>query len=254
MRGTECVMDRVTADTLTLADVAKYWARAAKSVHTKEEIVSLLVQAIWSGDLTVEVPAGRVPRNGEYRYSLLDMVARVRTHPGLLFVRPGEPVDPAEQELADGYTLVDLRERVAWVEDGEAPDEATARVAFTALSSVDLDAYDPSTILPILWTLTIDREALRQYCKATGRRLPEFWFGQTAEVSTASAGTQCRKWLSELVQKGPKPAGKTKLKSDAQKLIPKLSGAAFDAAWDETVPPEWKEPGAPRKPIRRHNP
>lgn len=62
MRGTESAMDRVTANTLGLADLAKYWARAAKSIHTQEEIMSLLVQAFWSGDLTVEVPAGHMPR------------------------------------------------------------------------------------------------------------------------------------------------------------------------------------------------
>lgn len=253
MPGTEWAMDRITDDTLPLFRVAKYWAGEPSSRLTKKKIANKLVEAVWRGDLTVEAPAGHVPRNHDYRYSLLRATAGVRTHDRLLFIRPGELVDPVEQRLPDGTTQVDPRERIAWVGDGEDPDEATAKAAFAALASVGLDAYDKATIRPILRTLPIDREALRQYCQATGMSLPEFWFDPAAAKSTALAKHLCKMWLADLVQMGSKPGSKAKLRSEAQKRFPDLSGAAFDSVWNEVVPPEWRAAGAPTKPKRRDN-
>jgi hypothetical protein len=246
-------MDRVTDDVLTLAEIAKFWSRAPGSVHTADEIFCRLVQAVWRGDLTVELSARREPRNGDYRYSLLRAVAGVRSHPGLLFVRPGEPVGPVEEMLADGTTLLDLTKRIAWVADGEEPDDTEAEAAFRTLASADIDDYDVAVVGPILLSLSVERDALQRYCKITGEALPTFWFKKTATRSTVSAERQCEKWLAELVQKGPKPDSKPNLKSEARKRIPDLSGAAFDRAWDKAAPPEWKARGAPTKRKRNDN-
>jgi hypothetical protein len=246
-------MDRVTDDVLTLADVAKFWSRAPTSVRTEDEIFCLLVEAVWRGDLTVEVPAGHEPRNGDYRYSLLRAMAGVHRHPGLLFVRPGQPVDPVEEMLADGTTLLDLTKRISWVVDGEEPDETTAEAAFEKLASAKIDDYNAAVVNPILLSLSVDRDALRRYCETTGEALPTFWFKKTATRSTVSAERQCEKWLAELVRSGPKPESKPKLKSEARKLFPGLSGAAFDRVWDKAAPPEWKARGAPTKRKRNDN-
>lgn len=246
-------MDRVNDDVLTLADIAKFWSRAPGSVRTEDEIFCLLIQAVWRGDLKVEVPAGHEPRNGDYRYSLLRALAGVHSHPGLLFVRPGQPVDPVEEKLDDRTTLLDLQKRIIWVAEGDDPDEATAQLAFEKLASAKIDDYDAAVVGPILLSLSVERDALQRYCKITGEALPTFWFKKTATRSTVSAERQCEKWLAQFVRKGPKPDSKPNLKREARKRIPDLSGAAFDRAWDKAAPPEWKARGAPTKRKRNDN-
>ena len=245
-------MDRVTDDVLTLAAIAKFWSRAPGSVHTADEIFCRLVQAVWRGDLTVELPVRREPRNGDYRYSLLRAVAGVRSHPGILFVRPGEAVEPVEEMLDDGTTLLDLRERIAWVADGEEPDEATAKAAFVALASVDLDAYDEATILPILRALPIERDRLQQFCEIAGYALPTFWFGNGASQTKASAVARCRTWFETLVKAGEYPGPKPEVRMIAMRKFKGLSARSFDKVWNEKAPEWWKRPGRRIGSLRRN--
>jgi hypothetical protein len=245
-------MDRVSVNTLSLSDIAAYWSREQGTIFTSAEIMNMLVQAVWRGDLIVTRPVGHPPRAGDYRYSLLRAVTGVRTHPGLLFIRPGDMIEPAETELLDGGVLVDLRERIPWVAEGDEPSDAMAQAAFATLATVDLDAYDEAIVGPILQGLPIDRDALSTYCESTGIPLPLFWFPKTSQPrSTGSAERQCEKWLRGLARESGKPGSKTVLKKDAMARFPGLSGAAFDRAWEKAAPAGWKEPGAPTKATRR---
>jgi hypothetical protein len=245
-------MDRVMDDVLTLAAIAKFWSRAPESVHTEDEIFCLLVQAVWRGDLTVEVPAGRVPHNGDYRYNLLRAVDCVRDHPGILFVLPGEAVEPIEEMLDDGTTLLDLREQIAWVADGEEPDDATAKAAFAALASVDLDAYDEATILPILKALPIERDGLQEFCEVAGYALPTFWFAKGASQTKASAVARCRTWFETLMKAGEYPGPKPEVRMIAMRKFKGLSARAFDKVWNEKAPEWWKRPGRRIGSLRRN--
>lgn len=245
-------MDRVPADILSLAEVARFWSRDPHTIFAQAEIADLLIQAIWRGDLAVTSPAGHNPRAGEYRQSLLLAVAGIRTHPGLLFIRPGDDVVPIATDLPDGGTLVDMRDRISWVAVGDEPSEATTQAAFVTLASVELDAYDEAVVGPILLGLPIDRDALRAFCEKTGITLPKFWFPKgTPKKITASAERQCEKWLADLARQGSKPGSKRALEREALTRFTGLSGAAFGRAWEKATPPAWKEPGAPKKPARR---
>jgi hypothetical protein len=241
-------MDRVTDDVLTLADIAKFWSRAPGSVRTEEEIFGLLVQAVWRGNLTIKVPAEHEPRNGDYRYSLLQAMAGVHSHPGVLFVQPCEPVEPVEELLADGTTLLDLRERIVWVADGEEPDEATAEAAFGTLASVKIDDYDAAVVGPILMSLSVDRVALRRYCEGAKISPPKFWITTKSSRGTSAAKAHCIKWLASLARSGSKPASKAALRKDALAKFPGLTADGFNAVWKAHAPTHWKRAGAPKKP------
>lgn len=239
-------------DQSTLAEVARFWSREPDTIFSAAEIMSLLVQAVWRGHLMVPPPTGHNPHAGDYRRSLLRAVAGIRTHPGLLFIRPGDDVGPAETDLPDGGALIDLRERIYWVADGDEPSDVATQAAFAALASVELDAYDEAVVGPILLGLPIDREALRAFCESSGFSLPKFWFPKgTPTRSTASAERQCEKWLEDLARQGGKPGSKRALKQEAMTKFTGLAGAAFDRAWQKAALPAWKEPGAPTKPTRR---
>jgi hypothetical protein len=245
-------MDRVPADILSLAEVARFWSRDPHTIFAQAEIADLLIQAIWRGDLAVTSPAGHNPRAGDYRQSLLLAVAGIRTHPGLLFIRPGDDVRPAETDLPDGGALIDLRERISWTADGVEPSDATTQAAFAKLASVELDAYDEAVVGPILLGLPIDRDALRAFCESSGFPLPKFWFPKGPPTRrTASAERQCEKWLEDLARQGGKPGSKRALEREALTKFTGLSGAAFGRAWQKAAPPAWKGPGAPTKPTRR---
>lgn len=209
------------------------------------------MQAVWRGDLTVDPPAGHVPRNGDYRYSLMRATAGVRTHPGLLFLRPGEVVDPSEQKLPDGSTLVDLRKRIPWVGDGEEPDEATAKAAFATLATVDLDDYDEATILPILQAMPIERDRLQQFCEIAGYALPTFWFEKGASQTFAAAMSRCRTWFQTLVDADEYPGTKPEVRVIAMRRFKGLSARAFDKIWHEKAPEWWKRPGRRIGSLRR---
>jgi hypothetical protein len=241
-------MDRVTDDVLTLAAIAKFWSRAPGSVHTADEIFCRLVQAVWRGDLTVELPARREPRNGDYRYSLLRAVAGVRSHPGLLFVRPGEPVGPVEEMLADGTTLLDLTKRIAWVADGEEPDDTQAEAAFRTLASADIDDYDVAVVGPALLSLSVDRDALRRYCEGAKISPPKFWITTKSSRGTSAAKAKCIKWFVSLAKSGSKPDSKAALRKDALAKFPGLTADGFNAVWKAHAPTHWKRAGAPKKP------
>lgn len=243
-------MDRVTQSSASLADIAGFWSREPTAVYAEEQIVAILVQAIWLGQLVVQPPAGHVPLVGDYRYSLLRAVASVRTHPGLLFLRPGDPVAPAIADLPDGGALVDIGQRINWVADGAEPDAAVAEAAFSALASAEMDDYDEVTVVPILRALLVEREALRRYCERARIPLPKFWFAPTPARSTVSAERLCERWLSDLARTGAKPGSKSRVRDDALSRFPGLSGAAFARVWKKVAPSAWKESGAPTKPKR----
>jgi hypothetical protein len=246
-------MDCVVAASLLLAEVAKFWPRGPNAAYAEDEIVEVLLQAVWRGDLVIDPPTGHVPRDGDYRYSLLRVVAGVRAHPGLLFVRPGDHVGPRIEDQPDGRALYDPRERIAWVADGAEPDETKATAAFAVLAAAGLDAYDPETMVPLLRTLPVERDALQRYCERAQIPLPSFWFPKTTQPSTVSAERQYERWLSELARMGRKPGSKAKMRGGALKRFPGLSAAAFDRAWTEVAPTAWWEPRAPTKPKRRDN-
>ena len=245
-------MDHVVDRELTLTDVARFWSRESGTIFSQAEIISLLVQAFWRGDLNVPPPVGHNPRSGDYRHTLLRAVAGIRTHPGLLFIRPEDDVGPVETDLSDGGALVDLSERIFWVADGSEPSDATTQAAFVTLASVELDAYDEAVVGPILLGLPIDRDALRVFCEKAGITLPKFWFPKgTPTRSTASAERRCEKWLEDLARQGGKPGSKRALEREALTKFAGLSGAAFGRAWEKAAPTAWKKPGAPTKPTRR---
>ncbi|MHB2169542.1 hypothetical protein [Alsobacter sp. R-9] len=244
-------MDHIKDTGLCLADVARFWAREPTVVYTEDEIVAILVQAVWRGDLLVEPPAGHVPRDGDYRYSLLKAVAGIDSHPGLLFVRPGEPVAPAVTDLPDGGALVDPRERIEWVAVGAEPDEATAEATFSTLASVTVDAYDAATTVPILRTLTIERDALRQFCEIAGYALPTFWFEKGAVRTSAAAVTRCRTWFKTVVDAGDYPGPKPEVRALAMRKFKGLSARAFDRVWKEMAPKRWKQSGRRIGSLRR---
>lgn len=245
-------MDHVVDNVLLLSDVARFWSREPGAIFSAAEIVSQLVQAVWRGDITVLPPPGHNPRSGDYRHSLLRAVAGIRTHPGLLFVRPGDDVEPVVADLPDGGALVDLRERISWPAEGEEPSAATTQSAFGTLASVELDAYDEAVLGPILLGLPIDRDALRAFCESSGLPRPKFWFPKgTSTRSTASAERQCEKWLADLARQGGKPGSKRALQQEAMTKFTGLGGAAFGRAWEKAAPTAWKKPGAPTKPTRR---
>ncbi|MHB2168941.1 hypothetical protein [Alsobacter sp. R-9] len=244
-------MDHVKDTTLCFAEVAEFWAREPNSVYTEAKIVDVLVQAVWRGDLIIEPPTGHVPRDGDYRYSLLKAVAGIDTHPGLLFVRPGEPVAPAVTDLPDGGALVDLCKRIAWVAAGAEPDKATAEAAFSTLASVTMEAYDAATTVPILRTLPIERDALQQFCEIAGYALPTFWFEKGASRTSVGAVTRCRTWFKALVDAGEYPGPKPEVRTLAMRKFKGLSARAFDRIWHEKAPEWWKRSGRRIGSLRR---
>ncbi|MEQ8227362.1 MAG: hypothetical protein RIA64_04690 [Rhodospirillales bacterium] len=51
----------------------------------------------------------------------------------------------------------------------------------------------------------------------------------------------------KLVKAGPKPAPRDKMKRDAMREFPGLSGRAFQRVWDKEAPDSWTKSGKPRK-------
>ena len=226
--------------TLPLQELAELWAGSLPG-HPVAKVVDDLLSAFWRSDLIAEtVPAG------DARAVLLGIAARQADHPGLLFIAPGEAAPPEIIDLCDGGALVDVRTRIHWPAPADADEADARRKAYETMAEVGLDAYSP-TVAPLLSAIAISRAAFGAYCEVNGYALPAFWFAKRAAPGTSGAAVRCQRWLRAQVAKGDKPGSKAVLRKQAMKEIPDLKERAFDRAWQEVVPPDWKAGGRPRK-------
>lgn len=231
--------------TLTLSDIAQYWARELPGPPPAEEIRDRLVAALWRGELVVEIGAAEKGLHTDRRDLLLSVVSRHDDHPGLLFLRPDTEADPAIVELPDGGALVDLRHRISWPVAYEAPHSMARLAAFEALASASLDDY-ASDVAPILSGQTVTRDAFAQFCEEHGYPLPKFWFAKSQAPSSAGAERRCRRWFEGQVAKGSQPRSKADMQAEAQRLFRGLSRNGFVRIWDALAPVAWRRSGRPK--------
>jgi len=96
----------------------------------------------------------------------------------------------------------------------------------------------------------VSRSALLAWCKKVGIDPPRFLAGAPARP-TAPAETRAREWLQakvDAVEHGTEGRmAKRKYRERALEEISGLSRRAFERAWANTVPDNWKQPGRPGK-------
>jgi hypothetical protein len=230
---------------LTLTDVARLWARELPGSPPAIEIGDRLLAAFWRGDLAVASHDDSGAPQSDRRDQLLEIISRGGSHPSLLVLRPGEPVEPEIVDLPDGGAIVDLRHRIAWP-PVDGPSRSIARLAaFEALAAASLDDYS-ADVAPLLAGQTVTRDAFAQFCEEHGYPLPKFWFASSQAPSSAAAERQCRRWFERQVASGEQPSSKAAMQADAQRLFPGLSRNGFVRIWDAQAPDAWRRSGRPR--------
>jgi hypothetical protein len=234
---------------LALGVIAQDWGRDLPQHPPASEVFSLLVQAIWRGDLRLR-PAETDESGSDPRARLLGVLRAHPDHPGLLFVDCASDAPTAMVHLPDGGILADLRVVVIWPKDPAKWTAEMLTAACAALAEAKLDDYAGEAVAVYLHSEMIDQAAFAAFCKRRGYALPAFWFRGGLHTVARGAEERCRTWLRTLVQGHgeAKPQVKERLFQYAQEKFPTLSPRAFERIWAAEAPSSWKRGGRPSSP------
>jgi hypothetical protein len=151
-------------------EIAKYWAREMQPRASEEELLALLEQAWWLGEVPCTTAVSRLKLlQGMFQ-------ARDRLDLGIVFVQDGDRTAPLEvTELEDTGARVDLRPRIP-VPKGDVSDwdERACEPAFQALSQTSSMEHYPD-VAPSLAAWELTYEEFCGWCKTRGFAKPKFW-------------------------------------------------------------------------------
>jgi hypothetical protein len=161
---------------LNLHDIARHWSRDMRQHPPPDELLHLLLEAVWLGDLRAVLPGS----NDDPRPRLLEGVRRFPTHAVVIVEQPGPPrrvsFDP------DGSVSVDMRQIAYWPQDPGARTPQIFANACTTLADLKLQDYHEVT-QPILVALMVQQNDFAAFCDLRGYPRPEFWFQRTVRLA-----------------------------------------------------------------------
>jgi hypothetical protein len=160
----------IAKDTLTFREISNYWAREIRPPASKAELLALLEQAWWLGEIRGLPETSRVQR-------LQAMFRGMRDWPdlGIVFIQGDKASTPEVTELPDGTVEVDQRVRVP-VPNCEIDDwdEQICEPAFQALAQTSSSESYP-LLTPGIASMQLTHEEFSEWCKMRGFKKPEFW-------------------------------------------------------------------------------
>jgi hypothetical protein len=225
---------------LTVWAIAEHWSRSLPQRPPPDEILSLLIQAFWTGKIEL-LQAAEVPLSQRQMLSLIHLSAE---HPGFTVYCSLSAVPPEVEPQPDGGVVINPPAVVLPREEAEW-SEAIIAAAAGVLATIPFDGYGHLQ-LPALAAYMIDRDQFGVYCDEHGFDRPSFWFRRAKRPpATAGAKVRCERWLREQV-KGPKLNNKSAYFSKAKASFPNLSKTGFDEIWRRVAPRGWKSAGAPK--------
>jgi hypothetical protein len=169
----------IAKDKLSFIDISDYWARDIKPSASAMELLALLEQAWWLGEIRGISAVSRL--------QLLQNIfkaMRGRHDLGIVFVQGEDQTAAAEvTELENGAALVDLRHRIPVPADNVSDwDERTSEPAFQALAQTSSMMHYPD-VAPALAAVELTHEEFFAWCEMRGFAKPTFW-RSSAESST----------------------------------------------------------------------
>jgi hypothetical protein len=161
----------IAKDKLSFIAISHYWAREIQPPASAMELLALLEQAWWLGEILGVSAASRLQL-------LQNMFQAMRGQHdlGIVFVQGEDQAEPAEAtELEDGGALVDLRPRIP-VSAGNVSDwdERACEPAFQALAQTSSTRHYPD-VAPCLAAIELTHEEFFNWCETRGFTKPTFW-------------------------------------------------------------------------------
>jgi hypothetical protein len=161
----------ITRDKLSFIEISNYWAREIQPPASEIELLTLLEQAWWLGEIGGVAAVSRLQL-------LQGMFQAMRDRPdlGIVFVQGEDQTAPAEvTELKDGGARVDLRPRIPCplgVVSGW--DEQACEPAFQALGQTSsIECYPDAA--PSLGAIELTHDEFFSWCEKRGFAKPTFW-------------------------------------------------------------------------------
>jgi hypothetical protein len=160
----------ITKDKLSFIEIADYWARDPGPSTSEMELLALLEQAWWLGEIPGVTAVSRLQLlQGMFQ------AMRDRHDLEIVFVQGDHTAPTVVTELEDGGALVDLRPRIP-VPMGDICgwDEQTCEAAFRALAQTSSTKHYPD-FAPALGGIELAHQDFFNLCKMRGYAEPTFW-------------------------------------------------------------------------------
>jgi hypothetical protein len=157
--------------TASLYDMARLWAHQLQQPDA--DVQTLLLRAIWSGDLRLRNRHGPLTTR-----ELILLIQKTQPHPGISIVSDETEIPPAQQWTDDGGMIVYLDHFVVLPEQKEPWTDEIVGTASAAL--IEAEAADFSDkFLAAVMPLSLDRDEVADWCTASSHPWPSFWLQGT---------------------------------------------------------------------------
>jgi hypothetical protein len=198
---------------LSLADVAKHWARDLPQRPPADEVFERLLQEVWANHLKVHRDLGT-----EFGLAdLLRVVSVVREQPGITFYEDPIELPPEFEFTPNCAVLVDPNVRVYLPRDRAAWTSKIIEEACNGLKECRIAAYEVSAVLAALRALDVQKDEFRTFCESRGHIAPEFWFGVSTDKKRSFAGrpSVMRRIVAEMERRAAVGALESTLRAEA---------------------------------------
>jgi hypothetical protein len=221
----------VSADNLSLREIADYWSREIKPAATFIELLRLLESAWWRGEIVGE--------DGVSRLALIKHLFQSGHDFGIVFVVGDESGLPGITEVPDGTVEVEIRPRIrAPSTDTERWNDTDCAPAYESLAATPVLASDP-TIGPVLSGINLSHQEFTHWLERCHYGQPTFWTRMVANEDTSRLSDQPQSDASTSSprRRGRKPEKllqvKEAMKSDL--LHQRLSVAELEEMLEKTL-------------------
>ena len=177
----------LVAPVLPLWRIAEYWSREIDDVRPSSEIFHELLSSFWRDTLHVTGASGT---NKVDRRAILRVINRNRLHPRFTLVEE-TPDHPRLEKSPEGTIIVDVTKYVVLPADDTAWTDTHTKVVYQQMAEMSVDDFD-ALVKPGFWGFCTTREALKDYCRAMGYRLPRFWFEGEDQSERWTSRRDCR--------------------------------------------------------------
>jgi hypothetical protein len=166
--------------TASVFDAARLWAHQLE--QPVADVQTLLLRAIWSGDLRLQNPAGPLPIR-----QLLLLLQKTQPHPGISIVSDLSEIPPAQEPTEDGGMIVRLDHFVVLPGGSESWSGAVINAASTALVEAEVAEFSESFLAAIM-PLSLDQDEFADWCTAESHPWPKFWLGGKEDEQVSFRG------------------------------------------------------------------
>ncbi|MCK1642476.1 hypothetical protein IVA95_34200 [Bradyrhizobium sp. 157] len=170
----------LSAEKLSLREIADFWSREIHPPASKKELLAKLESAWWLGEITGDSAGARL------RY--LGKIFEWQKLPGpqpVVFTTPSDEGSETPHRLANGEVVVDIRPRISVPRKKNSWSEDSCRAAFTILATMPSYEYFPELSLGLLY-IELTEEEFFGWIDKRGFDPPKFW-KRTAAVDVAQA-------------------------------------------------------------------